>query len=60
MAILIKFEVIALEDMWAHIEYKMPATEESKGDEIEQLLEKQVKGLDYQYNLMFKTIMNAE
>ena len=37
-----------------------PVPGDERGDEIEQLLEKQVKSLDYLYQLMFKTIMNAD
>lgn len=57
---LIKHSVITLEDIWPHFEYKLKLPEESTGDEIDQILADQVKGLDYLYQLMFKTIMNAE
>ena len=61
-ALLIKYEVVAIEDIWAHIESKMTEKEsnEQTKDEIEQLLDKQVESLDYLYKLMFMTIMNAE
>jgi len=60
-AMLIKHEVVSLEDIWPHIEIKLdPITDEATGDEIDSLLDKQVKDLDYLYQLMFKTIMNAE
>ena len=58
---LIKHEVISLEEIWSHIESKLDLTsDEANGDEIDLLLDNQVKDLDYQYQLMFKTIMNAE
>jgi len=60
-AMLIKHEVISLEDIWSHIESKLdPPPDEANGDEIDLLLDNQIKDLDYQYQLMFKTIMNAE
>ena len=60
-AMLIKHEVISLEEIWSHIESKLdPTPDEANGDEIDLLLDNQVKDLDYQYQLMFKTIMNAE
>ena len=37
-----------------------PAPGDDKGDEIEQLQEKQVKSLEYLYDLNFKTITNAD
>ena len=40
-ALLIKYDVIALEEIWPHIESKMPSqAEETKGDEVDELLEK--------------------
>ena len=40
-ALLIKYDVIALEEIWPHIESKMASqAEETKGDEIDELLEK--------------------
>lgn len=59
-AMLVKHSVITLEDIWPHLEHSLKLPEEITGDEIEQTHADQVKGLDYLYQLMFKTIMNAE
>ena len=49
-AVLIKHEVVSLEDIWPHIESKLdPTPDEVTGDEIDLLLDSQVKDLDYQY-----------
>ena len=55
---LIKYEVVILEDIWPHIENKLVQKDDK--DEIEELLEKQNKSLDYLYGFLFKSIMNAE
>ena len=57
-AMLIKYEVVILEDIWPHIENKLVQKDDK--DEIEELLEKQNKSLDYLYGFLFKSIMNAE
>ncbi len=49
-AILIKYEVVALEEVWPHIEHSMdPKPSETESDEIDKLKDQQVKSLDYLY-----------
>ena len=57
---LIKHEVIALEEIWPHFEHSLEKTDNDSGDEIDRMHAIQATSLDYQYQLMFKTIMNAE
>ena len=56
---MVKHEVVRLEELWPHIESSL-GEEYSERDEIEDLREKQNKSVDYLYQLLFKTIMNAE
>lgn len=56
-AILIKYEVIELGDVWVHLEHNLKKEDENV-DEIESLHKKQIVSLDYQYQMLFKTIMN--
>ena len=52
-ALLIKYQVIDLPDIWGHFDAK-----EDEEDEIERLLGQQEKSLGYQYGMLFKTIMD--
>ena len=56
-ALLIKYEVIELGDIWPHLEHTLKKEDEHT-DEIESLHKKQILSLDYQYQMLFKTIMN--
>lgn len=46
--------MITLEGIWSHL------TESSQDDQIKIVLEKQNTSLVYQYQMIFKTITNAE
>ena len=58
-AMLVKHEVVRLEELWPHIESCLGDGYSDK-DEIDDLKEMQNKSVDYLYQLLFKTIMNAE
>jgi hypothetical protein len=51
VAVLLREGVINLEDIWPHLL-------KQQEDPVAQLLEKQQQALDYQYQMLFKTIMN--
>lgn len=57
---LIKHGLVSLEDIWAHLESPLPEEMRSgeKPDEIQELLDKQQASLEYQYSMLYKTIMN--
>jgi len=52
-ALLLKHQVIELEGIWTHLV-------NHKEDVIANLLDRQVKSLDYQYQMLFKTITNPD
>ena len=59
-ALLIKHEVCLLEDIWPYLKSSAGEIEGDAEDEIELLLKMQNEGLAFLYELMFKTITNAE
>ena len=57
-ALLIKYEVVDLIDIWSHLESQ--SEKEKQEDEIESLLQQQGESLKYQYGMLFKTIMDNQ
>ena len=60
-ALLIKYEIVSLEDLWPHIESKMnPLPDGATPDEIDTLKDLQINNLDYLYKLHDKNITNPD
>ncbi len=51
---MIKHEIVELSDIWGFLD----EAENSPKDAISSLLNKQKEALNYQYTMLFKTIMN--
>lgn len=58
-AFLLKSDLVQLEDLWPHL--SMSAEQHTKEqDEVEELLSRQFKQMEYNYSMIFKSVTNKE
>jgi len=57
-AILISRGLLKLEDIWPHLSNFVETNDEI--DEVESLIKKQTKLVEYQYKTLFESVMNKE